>query len=192
MDDIATEAGFSRGLLYVYFKDKHSIYQAIRIRAVRALRARMEEYVEQKDTGIEKIEAVGRAFYDFYRFDPHFFNCISLTISLNNQRSEKDEDNGEMYKQRLEEEQKTMQVAVNALQTGIDDGTVDPGRVGNLMETALYMRGTLHGIILLQDRDGSQVFDHMNLDREAMIDNVFKRLNDSIRPLEQLQNSPVH
>ena len=181
MDDIASDAGFSRALLYVYFKDKKDIYRALRIRSVEKMRQRMLEYVEQAESGIEKVAQVGRAFVDFYRYDKDYFDCLSLNISLNNQSSsvarEATHDPAS-----LEVEKKTMQVMIDALQTGIDDGTVDPDKVQNLLETAMFLRGSMHGIILLQDKDGSAMLDKSGLDRDYLMEHSIQRVTSTLKP----------
>lgn len=181
MDDIANEAGFSRALLYVYFKDKKDIYQALKIRAVKKMRNRMIDYVSKVKTGAEKVAAVGHAFYDFYRYDKNYFDCLSLNITLSNQSSSST-DKIDVNDDAIENEKLTMQVMLDSLATGIADGTLDKDRIGDPLETAMFLRGSLHGMILLQDRDGSALLNTAGVDREKLVMRGIERITSSLIP----------
>jgi len=175
MDDIASSAGFSRALLYVYFKDKKDIYQAIKIRAIKALHNRMIEAVSLCNTGMEQAMATGLAYYDFYLQDTHYFNCLSLNISLNNQckKMERSEEG-------IEIEKAIMQIMIDALERGIQDNTLDANKINNPLETALFMRGSLHGVILMQDNDGQHLLNKAGINTDSMIRNGIKHLVQSL------------
>src|SRR5689334_9972195 len=62
MDSVAKRARLSRALIYVYFKDKRELHLALSHRAMLLLRERFEEAIERPALGIDKIEALGRAY----------------------------------------------------------------------------------------------------------------------------------
>ncbi len=174
MDDIAHEAGLSRGLLYVYFKDKKGIYDALRVRATEALLNRMRDYVDAQTLGINKIQASGRAFYHFYRDDRRFYDCLSHSMSLNNQGTSK-----RFYDQTPEGEaieKATMEVMVGAIQQGWEDGSLSKGNSDDPLEIALFLRGALHGIIMLQSELGSALLTQPAMNREEFIERAVVRL----------------
>jgi len=178
MDDIANKAGFSRPLLYVYFKDKKDIYRSLRIRSVEALRDRMKANVDLRTTGIERVRQVGEAFYAFYKNEKNHFDCLSLDISLNNQTaSVKDDPDA------LDVEKEVMEISVNAINAGIQDGSIDPARVPNPWQSAMFLRGSLHGVILLQDEGGSALLNKANIDKKMMVDYALNMLCDSLKPI---------
>jgi len=178
MDDIANKAGFSRPLLYVYFKDKKDIYRSLRIRSVEALRDRMKANVDLRTTGIERVRQVGEAFYAFYKNEKNHFDCLSLDISLNNQTaSVKDDPDA------LNVEKEVMEISVNAINAGIQDGSIDPARVPNPWQSAMFLRGSLHGVILLQDEGGSALLNKANIDKKVMVDYALNMLCDSLKPI---------
>ena len=184
MDDIASEAGFSRSLLYVYFKDKKAIYQALRIRASQSVRTRMLDYVSQHTLGIDKVRSIAHAFYDFYREEKDYFNCLSLDITLDNQSICKNtSEDSEHSNHGSTSEQETMQVMMDALEQGITDNSLHAEAVGNPLETALFLRGCLHGIILLQDSRGSAMLDTASIDRHKLV-------MDSIERITQILATP--
>jgi len=77
VDQVARGARLSRALVYVYFKDKQELLFAVGERAMRLLRDRFIAASAAKTLGIEKIEAIGRA-YMAYAFEfPHYFDFCS-------------------------------------------------------------------------------------------------------------------
>lgn len=64
MDSVARRARLSRALVYVYFKDKRELHFAISERAMEMLRRRFEDARSRARTGIDQIEAIGRAYID--------------------------------------------------------------------------------------------------------------------------------
>ena len=168
MDDIANQAGFSRSLLYVYFKDKKDIYRSLRIRSVETLRDRMSSYVDLNASGFEQVRQVGEAFYLFYQHDKEHFDCLSLDISLNNQTASVKQE-AKQDSESMQIELKTMSIMVNALETGIKDGSINASRVPNTLQTAMYLRGSLHGVIMLQDDNGSAVLEKAGIDKHELV-----------------------
>lgn len=83
MDSVARRARLSRALVYVYFKDKRDLHFAIVLRALDILREQFEAAVGQARTGIEKIEAIGRAYLAFAQEYPHYFDaCARLEAQV--------------------------------------------------------------------------------------------------------------
>jgi AcrR family transcriptional regulator len=181
MDDIANQAGFSRALLYVYFKDKKDIHRSLKIRSVKALRDRMLAHIDLGAAGIVRVRQVGEAFYQFYRHDKDHFDCLSLDISLNNQSTlAKNEVKRDPEAMAAEEE--TMQIMVNSLLAGVKDGSIDPNKVSNPLQTAMFLRGSLHGVILLQDEDGSALLDSANIDKQELVEYALDIVCNGLKP----------
>src|ERR1700760_389614 len=62
MDQVARGARLSRALVYVYFRDKQELLFAIGERAMDLLRNRFLAASAAHPNGIDKIEAIGRAY----------------------------------------------------------------------------------------------------------------------------------
>jgi AcrR family transcriptional regulator len=76
MDEVAEVAEFSKGTLYLYFKNKNDLFHAIIARALEILFDLFKEAVEKGKTGIEKVRAIGRAYYEFYKKEPDYFSAM--------------------------------------------------------------------------------------------------------------------
>ena len=76
MDSVARRARLSRALVYVYFKDKQDLHFAIAARALEVLRQRFTEATARARTGIDKVEACGRAYMAYAPGIPAFLRCM--------------------------------------------------------------------------------------------------------------------
>src|SRR5882757_7455097 len=74
VDQVARRARLSRALVYVYFRDKEELLFAIGERAMRLLRDRFIEAVASHVSGVDKIEAIGRAYMGYAYEFPHYFD----------------------------------------------------------------------------------------------------------------------
>jgi len=71
MEDIAQEAELSPGTLYLYFKNKEELYASLSLRILQYLLISLDHVGAQEDQSPEaKLDAMIRAMYDVYEFDP--------------------------------------------------------------------------------------------------------------------------
>ncbi|WP_296934448.1 TetR/AcrR family transcriptional regulator [uncultured Marinobacter sp.] len=143
MDDIARTASLSRALLYVYFKDKAAIQRGIMLRAGHSLFRRFEEARQTADNGLAQIRAMGESYYRFYLEEPDYFSALTKASTA---MAEADESQAE---EMLCSKSDLMELMVGAIELGLQDGTMNRDRITDPVQTALYLRGALHGVILL-------------------------------------------
>ncbi|WP_449284388.1 TetR/AcrR family transcriptional regulator [Marinobacter sp. PE14] len=143
MDDIARTASLSRALLYVYFKDKAAIQRGIMLRAGHSLFRRFEEARQTADNGLGQIRAMGESYYRFYLEEPDYFSALTKASTA---MAEADESQAE---EMLCSKSDLMELMVGAIELGLRDGTMNRDRINDPVQTALYLRGALHGVILL-------------------------------------------
>lgn len=143
MDDIARTASLSRALLYVYFKDKAAIQRGIMLRAGHSLFRRFEQARQTADTGLAQIRAMGESYYRFYLDEPDYFSALTKASTA---MAEADESQAE---EMLCSKSDLMALMVGAIELGLADGTMNRSRITDPEQTALYLRGALHGAILL-------------------------------------------
>ena len=77
MDRVAKSARLSRALLYVYFRDKNDLLHAITERALIDLRERFVEAAAAHAKGIDKVQAIGRAYVLFQQEKPYRFDACT-------------------------------------------------------------------------------------------------------------------
>lgn len=165
MDDIARTASLSRALLYVYFKDKAAIQRGIMLRAGHSLFRRFEQARETADTGLAQIRAMGESYYRFYLEEPDYFSALTKASTA---MAEADESQAE---EMLCSKSDLMELMVGAIELGLQDGTMNRERITDPVQTALYLRGALHGVILLcqsEMGEGNPEFPAEQLIRHTM------------------------
>jgi AcrR family transcriptional regulator len=77
MDRVAKSARLSRALIYVYFQDKNDLLLAIAERALDDLRLRFVTAAAAHEAGLDKVQAIGRAYVLFQQEMPYRFDACS-------------------------------------------------------------------------------------------------------------------
>jgi AcrR family transcriptional regulator len=142
MDAVAKRARLSRALVYVYYKDKRELHFAICARALETLRGRFEEASQRSRSGLDKIEALGRAYVAYGQEFPHYFDACARLEAHAPDHSEASAQEGLS----IEAGQRVHQVVIEALLVGQQDGTVRSD-LGDLAVTSRVLWGFTHGII---------------------------------------------
>ncbi|WP_404364976.1 TetR/AcrR family transcriptional regulator [Marinobacter sp.] len=174
MDDIARQARLSRALLYVYFRDKAAIQRGIMLRAGESLRQRFAAACREKNSGLEQIRAIGQAYYQFYLEEPDYFTALTQATTA---MQDADEVQAE---QMLCGESATMELMVAAIRRGLADGSLSRQRVRDPLNTALYLRGSFHGVIMLCQQKMNAEGPLADYPREQLIEHTMAMLMSSI------------
>jgi len=77
MDQVARRARLSRALVYVYFRDREDLLDAIALQGTRELRERFVAAIATARRGIDRLQAIGLAYVAFSREQPHLFEACS-------------------------------------------------------------------------------------------------------------------
>lgn len=151
VDQVARGARLSRALVYVYFKDKEEILFAIGERAMCLLRDRFIAAAASSALGMEKIEAIGRA-YMAYAFEfPHYFDFCS---KFNAHAGSPEPGSLDLACRAAGDE--AIGVVVKAIECGIADGSVRP-TVGDPIMLAVTLWSFTHGLAQLAMAKGSDM-----------------------------------
>ena len=127
-----------------------------------------EKAVKEHKTGITKVVAIGRAYFQFFKDYPDYFNALiyfeSHEMNLNNEAS-----TAGMCDMRGHE---TLNIFIKAIQTGIKDGTIrkniDP------LKTATILWGETSGLIQLIVTKGEQLANCHGVNTDELIDYSFE------------------
>ncbi len=82
MDDVAEKAEVSKGTIYLYFKSKEHLFFAIDMKAGEILKERFAEAARSVKSGLEKVRAIGRAYYQFSFDYPNYFKAMSYVEAM--------------------------------------------------------------------------------------------------------------
>ncbi len=144
MDDVAEKAELSKGTIYLYFKSKEHLFFAIDTRAGQILRERFAEASRSVKTGIEKVRAIGRAYYRFSFDYPNFFKAMSYVESMDLETfkavaSEMLPNGAQSYKE------SSLSILAEAIEEGHKDGTIARDMDPWVMSVLLW--ATSNGVI---------------------------------------------
>lgn len=174
MDEIARAAGLSRALLYVYFKDKSAIMRGVMLRAAQSLQRRFAQALEHGASGVEQIEGIGHAYHAFSTEEPDYFDVMTTIATFPGP------DNTDQQLQSLDSCRESVNdLMVRALLNGMQDSTLDAASIVNPLQTAFYLQGALHGVIMQTRGPKSQMTAYP--DPQDLIKYTIAMLTASIR-----------
>lgn len=81
MDDVAREAELAKGTLYIYFKNKESLYFAVVLRGALIMNAMFKEGIEKARSGADKLLSTGVSYYKFHKQYPEYFRLFTYAQS---------------------------------------------------------------------------------------------------------------
>ncbi len=142
IDQVARRARLSRGLVYVYFKDKFDLHCAICERALTLLGERFEAAQARHQRGRNKVEAAGRAYVAFSQEVPHYFSALARFEAHSLTAIEE----GSTEASCMLAGDKVHAIMVRCIEAGVADGSIR-GDLGNPYLTAMTLWGFMHGII---------------------------------------------
>lgn len=168
MDDVAAEAELSKGTLYLYFKSKEELYLAINLRGLQTLASMFEKGINKCEKGIDKVKAIGEAFYQYSKDYPDYFNALiyfeSRLLDIDDQKSKAGLSDIEGHR--------SLDIVINALNKGIADGSInseiDPEK------TAVILWGQTSGLIQLISLKGEHLRKKHNIDTEGVMNYSFQ------------------
>ena len=137
MDEIACDLELSKPTLYLYFKNKESLYLAVVLRGMLILRDTFKDAVTKEKTGIKKVVRFIRALcLDYVRKHPDYYRLLIVAreqrfmAMLRKHEIEGGDKFGNMAMELLT-------FLIDAIKLGIDDGTIredlDP------LQTAIFL-----------------------------------------------------
>jgi len=167
MDQVARRARLSRALVYVYFTDKTDLHFALVERSLDALYRRFEAAREGKASGIEEVEAIGRAYLAFERETPHHFDaCARFQAHTSAERDVPPNEAACMCAGH-----RVHELMVESLHRGIADGTIRAD-IGDPYETALALWAFSFGVIQIAASKAGQM-EHEGVAVQHFVEHAF-------------------
>ncbi|MGD0643429.1 MAG: TetR/AcrR family transcriptional regulator [Candidatus Bathyarchaeia archaeon] len=161
IEEIAKKAQLAKGTLYLYFKSKEALYSAVALRGARVMNAMFKNAASQKQIGLEKAYAIGKAYYEFYKRHPQYFRVLVEAETLPVATSD-DINVMELIKLSCE----NLEIVLNAVVKGIKDGSIKPDL--DPMQTSIFLVQSTRAMILLPP--GFEMFlRQANADKDATV-----------------------
>lgn len=176
MEEIAEMAEFSKGTIYLYFKNKEDLYFAIHYRGIQLLHEMFQKAAKTKKTGIEQILAVGKAYYKFSKIHSDYYKAM---VYYDCHPGKADSDSSFAEQCNMEGE-KVLKFLAMVIQTGIEDKTIRPDL--DPLKTGIILWGQSMGMIQLQAMGDHHDFsEHLNIDFEELIHKSFELMIQAIK-----------
>lgn len=139
MDRIAKSARLSRALIYVYFQDKNDLLLAIAERALAELRERFIAAAAANESGLDKVQSIGRAYVLFQQEMPYRFDACSR-FHAHQAAGQPTDDACAAAGDAV------IAVIVEALMRGQADGSIRK-EIGNPVQVCVMLWAFTHGLI---------------------------------------------
>ncbi len=151
VDQVARSARLSRALVYVYFRDKEELLFAIGERAMGLLRDHFKAAAAGHELGMDKVEAIGRAYMAYADEFPHYFDFCSRfqahSVAI---------DPGSHEGACQVAGDAAIGVVVQAIEAGLRDRSIRPD-VGDPVLLATTLWAFTHGVIQLAMAKGTEL-----------------------------------
>src|ERR1700736_5328949 len=151
VEQVARSARLSRALVYVYFRDKEDLLFGIGERAMRMLRDRFMAAIATPASGMDQVEAIGRAYMGYAYEFPHYFDFCSRF-----QAHSVSTDPGSHEGACRAAGDEAIAAVVGAIEAGLRDGGIRPD-IGEPVLLATTLWAFTHGIIQLAMAKGSDL-----------------------------------
>jgi hypothetical protein len=99
--------------------------------------------LQQHHTGLMQIEGIGHAYHAFSREEPDYFDVLTSVTTLPGPETM---DAQIMAMDHCRE--RINDIMVEALRNGLRDGSINPQYVTDPLQTAFFLQGALHGVIM--------------------------------------------
>jgi len=144
MDEIAREVELNKATLYLYFKNKETLFAAIVLRGIWLLEKKYRECMETQVPGVVKVALLGEAYYRFSQEHPDYLRLIKF---YGTERFSKENpctaEIGKGYGT-------CRMILRDAVQEGIDDGTIRADLDSFLI--SMYLMISFMGILSMEDK----------------------------------------
>lgn len=174
MDEVAEKAEFSKGTLYLYFKNRDDIFFGVNLRALNILKTLFAEAIQTEGDGLCKVQAIGKAYYHFSQEYPHYFGIF---MSFDPEKLDITDPESNGFHCHLCSEE-VMSIVAEAVEIGIKDGSIRPEL--DPMETAYILWGQTTGIIQIIVKQGEHIKSHHGINPERLIPESFSMIHHAL------------
>jgi AcrR family transcriptional regulator len=175
MDAVAERAELAKATLYLYFKSKEELYAAVLLRGSRIMYDMFRDAATAHERGIDRVEAIGRAYIRFAHEHPDYFHAMMHFGA----RPRDIVEMGECERECEEVGQQTIGAVAGAVQSGIDDGTIrsdlDP------VQTAIILWAQTTGMLQILSVKGEHLDSVHRLSPDDLMQSYFAFVERALR-----------
>jgi AcrR family transcriptional regulator len=177
MDDVTSEANYSKATVYAYFKSKDELFYAISKRGNAVLQKMLSNAAKDQQTGVNKVRAIGFAFFEFAEKYPDYFRFISYFVSKTDFNLDETSE-----KEMLSLDQ----ILIDSLQLGMNDGSIKKGVNAAVVAKCFWSMAT--GILQLVTQRGELLDKYLKIQKQEIVHTFFILLEESLATKSILSN----
>jgi len=181
MDEIAKEADVSKGTLFVYFKNKESLFFAVVLRGARILNIMIEENVKKCKTGLEAVDTIGATYFEFVNQYPDYHRAY-LYFRSGRFAVEDEADLNEGAKEILRLRRETFLITCNAIKQGMEEGTFRKDL--DAEEVAIFLTIVLKGLTEMRS-DLEKVLNGRGISQQEFFSDVAGFMHRMLKSLPE-------
>jgi len=181
IDDVAVIAELGKGTIYLYFKNKTDLYHAVICRGLKILKSSFEKEIKNKKTGMEKLVAIGRSYFQFCFDYPIYFNAMSHRDVMDVDWDKTSEFEGVQCCEILGDQ--IFGLMTEVIKKGIEDKTIQAGF--DPMKLSMLLWAQVSGILKMLTAKGEMLEKYWNTPIEELIELQFQLMKRAISPLPE-------
>lgn len=124
MDEIAGQIGLGKSTLYLYFKNKESLYFAIVLRGIRIWAEMVKKEVKKGNTGLKKLILYENANREFSNEYPDYFRLLYSPTSIKKTFDMDKMTSSQEFQEVRETFKEIMFIGIDSIQKGINEGEI--------------------------------------------------------------------
>jgi AcrR family transcriptional regulator len=172
MDEIASEAQFTRKTVYQHFINKEDLYIAVVVRGFKQLLSCIQQEEETGNNGFEKLRLMGFAYYQFYKKHPDAFRLMNLVGHIKSK-----EESTYNHQEFNKVNNYITEEIVKVVNAGKTDGSIrdDLDTIMITHSAQFVMTGFFYELSLA----GETFTDHFSINQEDFVDFILHLLFDA-------------
>ena len=126
MNEIAKEVGLGKGTLYLYFKNKESLYFALVLQGIRIWVKMVKEELKKGNTGLKRLKLFGNTYKEFSDKYHDYLKMLYSPTSIKKQFDMDKMNSSEEYHEVMELFKELVFMWIDSIQTGRDESEIRP------------------------------------------------------------------
>jgi AcrR family transcriptional regulator len=181
MDEIAARVELSKGTIYLYFKSREALFLGVDLRALRELRDRFQAAAEAEGSGLDRVRAIGQAYFTFSQECPEYFRIMTFVDAMD-VAALHDVDHEPLAGKCNAVGQSLIGILADTVRAGTEDGSM-AADLDPLLTSALLW-GQSNGLIQLYNTHKDHMREH-GLDLEPLLPEFLRLTGRALAPSPQ-------
>ncbi len=169
LDEVAKEVGLGKSTLYLYFKNKESLYFAVVSFGTRIWSEMVKEKVKKGNTGLEKFVLYQNANREFSIKYPDYFRLLYSHASIKKTFDMDKMNQSEEFREVRELFKEIMSLGIDLIQKGIDEGEIRPDV--DPVEAAVLLSVIYNGKVNMGDW-AKELLENREIDEQKFTEDI--------------------